>query len=686
MKDPHAGHGGMTHDMSDPAMAAAMERDMKHRFFVALLLTIPTMLYSSLGRNIFNIDLDGPLPDDLMMLIFSTPVVFWSGSIFIKGAWSALRNKTLDMSVLIATGVLAAYGASLVLMAVEGDDVFFEAAAMLVTFVLFGHWMEMKSRKGTTDALRALFDLVPPTATVLRNGVETTIETADIVVGDQIVLRPGEKAPVDGEVTRGETSIDEALVTGESLPVEKKPGDPVIGGSINQSGTITMRATKIGADTALAQIVTLVQQAQSSKAPGQRLADKAAQYLVILAVSSGLITFAAWSLFSNEGFVMALTFAISAVVIACPDALGLATPTAVAVSTGLAAQRGILIKDAATLEAIAGIDAIVMDKTGTLTEGKPSLTDIVPVSELSESDLLRLAASAERGSEHPLSRAIVEGAETRHIPSTEATAFQSLAGRGVEATVDDRAVVIGNLKLMTERQIETASHQAQVDQLAEQGKTPMFMAIDGELVAIFAVADTIKPSAKEAVERFKRDGIEVVMISGDNRRTAEAVARQLGIERVFAEVLPQEKADYVARLQAEGKKVAMVGDGVNDAPALARADVGIAIGAGTDVAIETAKVVLMRSDPVDIDRAIVLSRETVRKMKQNLGWASVYNVLAIPIAAGILFPAYGIVLRPEWSALLMSLSSIIVATNAVLLKRAPAVRAEFGTAPAMAPA
>ena len=328
----------MAHDMSDPAMAAAMERDMKHRFFVALLLTLPTLLYSSLGRNLLNIDLEGPLPDDWMMLIFSTPVVFWSGSIFIKGAWSALRSKSLDMSVLIATGVLAAYSASLVLMAVEGDDVFFEAAAMLVTFVLFGHWMEMKSRKGTTDALRALFDLVPPTATVLRDGVETTVETADIVVGDLIVLRPGEKVPVDGEVTRGETSIDEALVTGESLPVEKKPGDPVIGGSINQSGTITMRATRSARTRRSPRSSPWFSRRRSSKAPGQRLADRAAQYLVILAVGSGLVTFAAWSLFSNEGFVMALTFAISAVVIACPDALGLATPTAVAVSTGLAAH------------------------------------------------------------------------------------------------------------------------------------------------------------------------------------------------------------------------------------------------------------------------------------------------------------------------------------------------------------
>lgn len=669
-EDGHAAmdHGGMAHDMSDPAMAATMERDIRNRFIVALLLTIPTVLLSPLGERFLPHLVPEEFPRDWGMLILATPVVFWSGWIFVSGAYRALRHRTLDMSVLIATGVLAAYIASLILMAVGGEEVFFEAAAMLVTFVLFGHWMEMKSRRGTTDALRALFDLVPPTATVLRDGREIELPTAEIVVGDTIVIRPGDKVPVDGEILTGTTSIDEALVTGESLPVEKGPGDSVIGGSINRSGAITFRATKVGDETALAQIVALVQQAQSSKAPGQRLADKAAQYLVILAVGSGIITFVAWMVFGDLGFVLALTFAISAVVIACPDALGLATPTAVAVGTGIAARHNILIKDAATLEGLSSIQAVVLDKTGTLTEGKPSLTDVVTAPDWDDDELLRIAAGAEIGSEHPLSKAIVTGAHDRGLASPPAEQFRAIAGHGVEASIEGRAVLIGNAKLMRDRGVELADLEKRAADFALVGRTPMYVAIDGQAAGILAVADTIKPSAQEAIRRFREAGIEVVMMTGDNRATAEAVARELGIDRVFAEVLPEQKAGYVVSLQEEGKRVAMVGDGVNDAPALAQADVGIAIGAGTDVAIETANVVLMRSDPVDVMRAWTLSKATVRKMKQNLAWASVYNILAIPIAAGILYPQFGIMLRPEWSALLMSVSSIIVAVNAVLLK------------------
>jgi Cu2+-exporting ATPase len=661
-------HGGMAHDMSDPAMAAAMERDIRNRFLVALLLTIPTVLLSPLGQRFLPNLVPDDFPRDWAMLVLTTPVVFWSGWIFISGAYRALRYRTLDMSVLIATGVLAAYVASVLLMVVGGEEVFFEAAAMLVTFVLFGHWMEMKSRRGTTDALRALFDLVPPMATVLRGGREVEVPTAEIVVGDVVVLRPGEKVPVDGEILTGQTSIDEALVTGESLPVEKGPGDPVIGGSINRAGTVTFRATKVGSDTALAQIVALVQRAQSSKAPGQRLADKAAQYLVILAVGSGIVTFLAWTLFGNAGFVLALTFAISAVVIACPDALGLATPTAVAVGTGIAARHNILIKDAATLEGLSDIQAVVLDKTGTLTEGKPSLTEVA-ASGWGDTDLLRIAAGAELGSEHPLSKAIVEGARGRDIPIPQSEEFAAIAGHGVAARVEGHNVLIGNAKLMRDRGLKIAELESRAAELAAAGRTPMYVGIDGRAAGILAVADTIKPSAREAIGRFRQAGIEVVMMTGDNPRTAQAVARELGIDRVFAEVLPEQKAGYVASLQQEGKRVAMVGDGVNDAPALAQANVGIAIGAGTDVAIETARVVLMRSDPVDVMRAWELSKATVRKMKQNLGWASIYNILAIPIAAGVLYPRFGIMLRPEWSALLMSLSSIIVAVNAVLLRR-----------------
>jgi P-type Cu2+ transporter len=658
----------MGHDMSDPGMAKAMERDMRNRFFVALVLTIPTVLYSPLGMNLLGVRLPTfGLGENVIMLLLSTPVVFYSGWIFISGSYYSLRSRTLNMSVLIATGVLAAYLFS-VLITFLGGETFYEAAAMLVTFVLFGHWMEMRSRRGTNDALRALFDLVPPQATVIRDGEELEIPSSEVRLNDTVLLRPGDKVPVDGEVTEGETSIDEALVTGESVPVTKRPGDAVIAGSINRSGSVRFKATAVGADTTLAQIVDLVQQAQNSKAPGQRLADRAAEYLVILAVGSGIITFLAWYFLGGAAAITAMTFAISAVVIACPDALGLATPTAVAVGTGIGARHNILIKDAATLENVSRVDAVVLDKTGTLTEGEPSLTDVFALDNKSENDLLRLVAPAEKGSEHPLAVAIVAGARERGIEIGDAAHFEAIAGHGVRAEVDGHLVLVGNRKLMDENGIDAFALEERAAALAEGGKTPMFVAVDGKPAGLVAVADTIKPSARETLRRFKQMGIEAVMITGDNKRTAEAVARELGIERVFAEVLPADKARYVQQLQAEGKRVAMVGDGVNDAPALAQADIGIAIGAGTDVAIETAKVVLMKSDPLDVTRAVVLSKATVRKMKQNLVWASVYNVLAIPVAAGVLFPAYGIMLRPEWSALLMSVSSIIVAVNAVLLK------------------
>jgi P-type Cu2+ transporter len=656
MPATHADHGDHAdHDMSDPNMAKKMERDMRNKFFVALLLTIPTVLYSPLGMNMLGVRLPTfGLGENIIMLLLSTPVVFYSGWIFISGAYHSLRRRTLNMSVLIATGVLAAYLFS-VLITFLGGETFYEAAAMLVTFVLFGHWMEMRSRRGTNDALRALFDLVPPQATVLRDGEEKTIPSSEVRLDDTVILRPGDKVPVDGEVVEGETSIDEALVTGESVPVTKRPGDAVIAGSINRSGSVRFKATAVGSDTTLAQIVDLVQQAQNSKAPGQRLADRAAEYLVILAVGSGIVTFLVWYFLGGAAAITAMTFAISAVVIACPDALGLATPTAVAVGTGIGARHNILIKDAATLENVSGVDAVVLDKTGTLTEGEPSLTDVYALDGRSEDDLLRLVAPAEKNSEHPLAEAIVAGAREREIELGDATRFEAVAGHGIRAEVDGHTVLVGNLKLMDEGGVDVFELDERAATLAEEGKTPMFVAVDGESAGLVAVADTIKPSAHETLSRFKEMDIEADMITGDNKRTAEAVARELGIERVFSEVLPADKAHYVQQLQA-------------DAPALARADIGIAIGAGTDVAIETAKVVLMKSDPLDVTRAVVLSKATVRKMKQNLVWASVYNVLAIPVAAGVLYPAYGIMLRPEWSALLMSVSSIIVAVNAVLLK------------------
>ncbi len=657
--------------MADPRMARHMEADMRRRFWWSLALTVPAVLYSPLGINLLRIQLPAPLPVNWMLFLFTTPVVFWTGSIFITGAYQSLRRRTLNMSVLISTGVLAAYVFSVVITLWGGGETFYEAAAMLVTFVLFGHWMEMRSRRGTSDALQALLSLVPPKARVVRNGTVVEVPTGEIQRGDIVELRPGDRVPVDGGVIEGETAIDESLVTGESIPVPKRTGDGVIGGTINHSGSIRFRATKVGEETALAQIVKLVEEAQASKAPGQRIADRWAQYLVILAVGAGILTFAIWYGLARETVLVALTFAISAVVIACPDALGLATPTAVAVGTGIGARHNILIKNAATLEQLSRITAVVFDKTGTLTEGKPGVTDAVGVGGTGSDDVIRLTAAAELRSGHPLSKAVLEEAQRRGLAvDQQIVGFENLAGLGVQATVGGRRILVGTAKLMRDRGIDLTAILPRLDRLLSEGKTLMIVAVDGKPAGVIAAADPVRATSRRAVEGLRRLEIEVAMITGDNRQTAEAVARQLGITRVFAEVLPQQKADYVRRLQEEGKFVAMVGDGVNDAPALAQADIGIAIGAGTDVAIETADVVLMRSDPADVLRAVFLSKATVRKMRQNLFWASIYNVLAIPVAAGVLYPRFGIMLRPEWSALLMSASSIIVATNAVLLKRA----------------
>jgi Cu2+-exporting ATPase len=671
-----AGHGvGEAHDheaqMADPRMARFMEADMRRRFWWSLALTVPAVLYSPLGSTLLGLRLPSPIGVNWVLLLLTTPVVLWTGSIFLTGAVLSLRRRALNMSVLISVGVLAAYLFSVLITVLDAGETFYEAAAMLVTFVLFGHWMEMRSRRGTSEALQALFDLVPPRARVIRDGMVVDVPTAEVRPGDLLELRPGDRVPVDGVVVEGETAIDESLVTGESLPVAKSAGDPVTGGTINESGSIRFHATKVGEDTALAQIVALVEHAQASKAPGQRIADRWAQYLVILAVGAGVVTFGVWYGLARETLLVALTFAISAVVIACPDALGLATPTAVAVGTGIGARHGILIKTAATLEALSRITTVVFDKTGTLTEGRPRITDVVPAPPVSAQDVVRLAAAAEQRSSHPLSKAMLDEAARRGVAvAEEITGFENLAGHGVQAVVGGRHVLVGTARLMRDRQIDLSPVQADLDRLLTAGKTLMLVAVDGTLAGLAAAADPLRDTAPRTIAGLRASGIETAMITGDNQATAESVARQLGISRVFAEVLPEQKAEYVRRVQQEGRFVAMVGDGVNDAPALAQADIGIAIGAGTDVAVETADVVLMRSDPADVRRAVFLSQATVRKMRQNLFWASVYNVLAIPVAAGVLYPSLGIMLRPEWSALLMSASSIIVATNAVLLKRA----------------
>lgn len=660
----HPHHG----TMSDPDMAASMEGDIRNRFWIALALTIPIAWLSGEIPGL-PIPISGH-PQHIVLFVLTTPVVFYCGWIFILGSYFALRDRKLDMSVLIALGVLAAYLASVYLSLSPDAMVFYGASALLVTFVLFGHWMEMKSRRGTSDALRALFNLVPPMATVLRNGLEQEIPTKDVLVGDTIIVKPGEKIPVDGEVLSGTSAVDEALVTGESLPVEKAPGGQVIGGSVNTTGALRITATKIGGDTVLAQITKLVETAQNSKAPGQRVADRAAAYLVVVAAGSGLLTFLAWKVGAGIPFAAALTFAISAVVIACPDALGLATPTAVAVGIGLGAKHSVLIKDAVTLEQTAKVNAIVVDKTGTLTEGRPQVTDIRAASGTDEKTLIQYAAAAESSSSHPLAQSIIEAAKQRGLALPEVADFENITGLGLQAMVGGRVVLVGRRKLLESKGTNLSGIEGAETDLLAKPRTLMYVAIDGNFAGILAAADPIKPNTGRFVEEMNALGIEVVLMTGDNKATGEAVATEVGIKRVFSEVLPAQKAEYVKKLQDEGKFVAMVGDGINDAPALAQADIGIAIGAGTDVAIEAADIVLMRSDPLDAVNAIILSKATVQKMKQNLAWASVYNLAAIPVAAGVFYTNLGWSLRPEVSALLMSMSSIFVAINAVLLKRA----------------
>lgn len=662
---------GMDHTgLAGREMARLMEIDIRNKFFFSLILTIPIILYSPLGTEFLKLNFPSPIPLPWLLFILTTPVFFYSGWIFLYSTYFALKSKVLNMAVLIAVGITAAYGFSVLLTLIGSADSYYEAAAMLITFVLFGHWMEMKSRRGTTDALQALFNLVPPQARVFKDGKEMMVSTSDIQLGDIIILKPGDRVPVDGEIIEGETAIDESLVTGESLPTTKKIGDQVIGGSINTAGSVKFKATKIGKDTALARIVAMVEKAQNSKAPGQRLADRFAKYLVIGAIGSGLLVFIIWYFIVGAPLLLALSFAIATVVIACPDALGLATPTAVAVGTGLGAKHNILIKDAPTLEQVSKIQAIVLDKTGTLTEGKPKVTDIATADGYEANEALRLVGAAEAKSSHPLAGAVLDELKSRKLELPQSVEkFENLSGLGVKAIVENKSILVGTVKLMRENKIALGKLEQKINEFLDRGETIMVLAVDGAIKAVIGAADPIKPTAKEAIKKMKDLGIEIAMITGDNKTTAEKVAEQIGIERVFAEVMPEDKASYVKKLQGEGKFTAMVGDGVNDAPALAQADVGIAIGAGTDVAIETANVVLMRSDPADILRAIILSKATIRKMKQNLFWASIYNILAIPVAGGILYPGFGIMLRPEFAALLMSVSSIIVATNAVLLKR-----------------
>lgn len=659
-------HEEVAHDMghSGGMDMQAMVRDMRNRFWVCLLFTLPIFIYSPMG-GLFT----PPAPPfglgvNQWLFLLATIAVIWPSWPFFVAAWRALKNGVLNMAVLVVlsvgTGYLFSLGATFFFDGVQ----FFEAVAVLLVFILLGHWLEMRARAGASEAIRSLMDLAPPKAVVLRDGQELEISTAEVLKDDTLVIRPGNKLPVDGVVLEGESQVDESMLTGESMPVNKKPGDTVIGATINKSGSFKYRATKVGADTALAQIVKLVQEAQNSKAPAQLLADKASQWLVLIAIIIGLLTFGVWFWGLSTSLLFAVTLTITVFVIACPDALGLATPMAVMVGTGLGAKNGILFKNASALEDATKLDVVVFDKTGTLTMGEPQVVEVAVAASSDQEAILALAATVEQGSDHPLAQAIQRRAEGLTV--SPLTGFANIEGKGARAEVNGAAVLLGNRRLMDEEHIDIASMAEQVTRLQGSGQTVVYVAQDGKLVGLIAIADAPRPTAAAMVKKMRERGVKVAMLTGDNQATAERIAGELGIDMVIAEVLPGQKADRIKELQQQGKKVGMVGDGVNDAPALTQANVGFAIGAGTDVAIESADVVLMKSDPHDVLGAIELSKATLRKMHQNLFWAVAYNVVAFPMAAGVFYP---LVISPEVAALAMSGSSALVAVNALLLKR-----------------
>ena len=661
----------------------AMARDMRNRFLIALLFTVPVLLLSPMAGLRPLVVLPPSVNTNLVVFVLASGAILYPVWPFAVGAIHALRRGAADMSVLIMLSVVTGYLFSVGGTFFYGGPEFYEAASMLLVFVLLGHWLEMRARVGATDAIRGLVDLAPPMATVLRNGREVEIPTTEVAVNDLIIVRPGGKIPVDGEIVEGASEVDESTLTGESVPVRKGPGDPVVGATLNESGSFRYRATKVGANTALAQIIRLVQQAQNSKAPAQLLADRAAQWLVWTAVVIGLITFVVWFWWFGQTLFFALTLMVTVFIIACPDALVLATPMAVAIATALGARIGVLFKNAVALEAAARLTVVVMDKTGTLTVGRPVVVDVVTVPGTSDKAVLALAAAVERNSEHPLARAIIERAAG--IELTAVADFTAVPGLGARAEVDRQAVSVGNAEFMATQNVPVEALDAEATRLQGSGLTVVYVARAGALRGIIAIADVIRPTAAEAIARLEALGIDVVMLTGDNRTTAERIARELGIKTVLAKVLPGQKAEVVRELQRQGKAVGVVGDGVNDAPALTQADVGLAVGAGTDVAIDSADVVLTKSDPLDVVRTIEISRGALRKMHQNLFWAAAYNVVAFPLAAGVLYP---ILLRPEIAALAMSGSTVLVAVNALLLKRfrgSDAAPNETSRAPKTAP-
>lgn len=650
------------------------------KFLISAIFTLP-LLYISMGHM-----LGAPLPDiiaphhnplnfALTQLFLTIPVVIAGNKYYSIGFKTLFKGSpNMDSLIAIGTGAAVIYGIFATMKIMGGEhnyamDLYFESAAVIITLITLGKYLEAVSKGKTSEAIKKLMGLQPKTAIILQDGIEREISIDEVQVGDIILVKPGEKMPVDGEVVDGITSVDESMLTGESIPVEKHVGDLVIGASINKNGSIKYKATKVGKDTALAQIIKLVEDAQGSKAPIAKLADVISGYFVPIVIVLAIVAGLFWYFIGGESSTFALTIFIAVLVIACPCALGLATPTAIMVGTGKGAENGVLIKSGGALETAHQVKTIVFDKTGTITEGKPKVTDIIVANGIKEDELLLLTASAEKGSEHPLGEAIVRAAEEKGLLFMNNESFKAIPGHGIEVVIEGKAILAGNRKLMTERNISLDKLESSSDKLAEEGKTPMYVAIDEKIAGIIAVADTVKENSKRAIEVLHNMGIKVAMITGDNRRTAEAIAKQVNIDIVLAEVLPEDKANEVKKLQEEGHKVAMVGDGINDAPALAQADVGIAIGSGTDVAMESADIVLMRSDLMDVPTAIQLSKATIKNIKQNLFWAFGYNTLGIPVAMGVLHLFGGPLLNPMIAGAAMSLSSVSVLTNALRLKK-----------------
>ncbi|MGK2926253.1 MAG: heavy metal translocating P-type ATPase [Lysobacterales bacterium] len=670
-----AEHGGMHHHGGGDMQA--MVRDMRNRFVVCLLFSVPIFLAAPMGMDLPTLKPPFGMSLNLFLFFLASGAILWPAWPFFADAVQAMRQRVVNMSTLVLLSVGAGYLYSVGATFLFPGPQFYEAVSVLLVFILLGHWLEMRARAGASEAVKALLNLSPPKAVVLRDGREVEVPTAEVRLGETVIVRPGGKIAVDGVVLEGESQVDESMLTGESMPVKKKAGDAVIGATINKSGAFRFKATKVGADTALAQIVKLVQEAQNSKAPAQLLADRAAQWLVWAAIIVALLTFGVWFFVIGQTLLLAMTLTITVLVIACPDALGLAMPMAVMVGTGLGAKHGILIKNASALEEATKLNVIVFDKTGTLTMGEPRVVDLVAAQGTTHDELLRLAASAEQSSEHPLAKAILDRAKGLEL--VKPASFQNHDGRGAVAEIDGRRVLLGNRRLMEAEHVALDELGARAGELQGAGRTVVHVAADGRLIGLIAIADAPRPTSKATIARLHERGVQVAMLTGDNHGTAERVAAELGIDIVLADVLPGQKADKVRELQAQGKKVGMVGDGVNDAPALTQADVGFAIGAGTDVAMESADVVLMKSDPLDVVKAIEISRGTYRKMHQNLWWAAGYNVIAFPLAAGVLYP---LTLSPEIAALSMSGSTVLVAVNALLLKRLRLSRAETAAAPA----